>query len=130
MEDKKDELSNAGLTYFHTMSENAKGVPTIRLGNKGIVFMELSIKNSDYDVHSSLAQGIVSPVARLVHALSTMVGVNGEILLKELYEDIRVPSEKDIKYMEDIMEYFDMTELIKLYNIRRLRYEGEELYKV
>jgi len=130
VEDKKDELSNAGLTYFHTMSENAKGVPTIRLGNKGIVFMELSIKNSDYDVHSSLAQGIVSPVARLVHALSTMVGVNGEILLKELYEDIRVPSEKDIKYMEDIMEYFDMTELIKLYNIRRLRYEGEELYKV
>jgi len=130
VEDKKDELSNAGLTYFHTMSENAKGVPTIRLGNKGIVFMELSIKNSDYDVHSSLAQGIVSPVARLVHALSTMVGVNGEILLKELYEDIRVPSEKDIKYMEDIMEYFDMAELIKLYNIRRLRYEGEELYKV
>ncbi|MCD6509373.1 MAG: M20/M25/M40 family metallo-hydrolase [Thermoprotei archaeon] len=130
VEDKKDELSNAGLTYFHTMSENAKGVPAIRLGNKGIVFMELSIKNSDYDVHSSLAQGIVSPVARLVHALSTMVGVNGEILLKELYEDVRVPSEKDIKYMEDIMEYFDMAELIKLYNIRRLRYEGEELYKV
>ncbi len=129
VDDKKSELADAGLVYFHTMSENEKGIPAVRLGNKGIVFMELSVKSSDYDIHSSLAQGLINPVARLIYALATMVGPNGEILIKELLEDVEYPSEKDLRYLKDIMEYFNLDEFIKLYNVKRLRHKGEAFYK-
>ena len=130
VEDKGKELSEAGLVLFPEMSENEKGIPAISLGNKGIVFLELRVHNADLDIHSSLAQGIVSPVARLIHALSILVGPEGEVLVKELYDDVISPTDEDLRYLKDIMEFFDINELVKLYNIRKLRYAGEELYKV
>ncbi len=51
---------------------DAKNRPIIGLGMKGLVFVELSIKESIIDVHSSLAVLIKNPAWRLIEAVNTL----------------------------------------------------------
>jgi len=59
VEDKFSELRRANLVYFAFPSERVRGKPTIVLGNKGIVFVELRCRVSRYDVHSSYSEGSI-----------------------------------------------------------------------
>jgi len=69
IEDKKGELKEATAAYFQFPTESKRGVPKVILGNKGIVFLELKVKTSKYDVHSSLSQGFDNPAIRLANAI-------------------------------------------------------------
>jgi len=63
--------------------------PIISLGMKGLLYVELVARGPIRDVHSSLAVLIENPAWRLVYALCTMRGNNGEILIKDWYKEVR-----------------------------------------
>jgi acetylornithine deacetylase/succinyl-diaminopimelate desuccinylase-like protein len=65
---------------------DAKNRPIIGLGMKGLLYVELSIKESIIDAHSSLAVLIKNPAWRLIDAIKTLRDSNGKILIKDWYK--------------------------------------------
>ena len=68
---------------------DTSGRPIISLGQKGILAVEIVIKGPCRDAHSSLAALIENPAWSLVMALSTLRDNNGEILVKDWYEEVK-----------------------------------------
>ena len=67
---------------------------------KGLLYVELTAKESVRDVHSSFAAIIKNPAWRLVQALNTMRDKNGKILINGWYDDIKPLSKNDIKLIK------------------------------
>jgi len=75
---------------------DSKNRPIVGLGMKGLLFVELSIKESIRDAHSSLAVLIKNPAWRLIDALKTIRDSDGNILIKDWYKEIKPLSKKDL----------------------------------
>ena len=75
---------------------DSKDRPIIGLGMKGLLFVELSVRESIRDVHSSLAVIIKNPAWKLVRALDTLRDRSGRILIKDWYKDVKPFSKKDL----------------------------------
>ena len=89
----------------------------VNLGMKGLLYVELSSKESKIDAHSSLAAVIENPAWRLVRALSSLRDGSGRILVKDWYRDVRPPTEADIRLLKQ--EEFDEPAFKKEYGITR-----------
>jgi len=76
---------------------DTKNRPIIGLGMKGLLFVELSIKESIIDAHSSLAVLIKNPAWRLIEAIKTLRNSNGKILIKDWYNEVTPFSKKDLE---------------------------------
>jgi len=128
IEDKREELSKSQATFFMLPTERPKGKPKVILGNKGIIYLEVKVKTSEYDVHSSLIQMHYNPIEILANFISTLKDKNGNILAEWLYEDIITPTEEDLKYLPELMEAVDINEIAQMHGIRKLRGAGKDLY--
>jgi len=95
---------------------DAKNRPIIGLGMKGLLFVELSIKESIIDVHSSLAVLIKNPAWRLIEAVKTLRDSNGKILIKDWYKEVIPFSKKDLKLIRK--EPFDENVFKKEFGIK------------
>jgi acetylornithine deacetylase/succinyl-diaminopimelate desuccinylase-like protein len=76
---------------------DSKNRPIVGLGMKGLLFVELSVKESIRDAHSSLAVLIKNPAWRLVEAVKTLRDSDGKILIKDWYADVKPFSKKDLE---------------------------------
>jgi len=95
---------------------DAKNRPIIGLGMKGLLFVELSIKESIIDVHSSLAVLIKNPAWRLIDAVKTLRDSNGKILIKDWYKEVTPFSKKDLELIRK--EPFDENVFKKEFGIK------------
>ena len=100
----KQKLSCDGVIWEFGYVD-AKNRPIIGLGMKGLLFVELSVKESIRDVHSSLAVLIKNPAWRLIEAIKTMRDSDGKILIKDWYKEVTPFSKEDLKIIHD--EPFD-----------------------
>ncbi|AJW71135.1 M20/M25/M40 family metallo-hydrolase [Nitrosopumilus adriaticus] len=90
--------------FGYVDSENR---PIIGLGMKGLLFVELSVTESNIDAHSSLAALIKNPAWRLIEALKTLRDSDGKILIKDWYKEVTAFSKKDLEIIRN--EPFDET---------------------
>jgi acetylornithine deacetylase/succinyl-diaminopimelate desuccinylase-like protein len=67
---------------------------------KGLLFVELSVKESIRDAHSSLAVLIKNPAWRLIEAVSTLRDSKGKILIKDWYDEVTPFSKKDLELIK------------------------------
>jgi len=95
---------------------DAKDRPIIGLGMKGLLFVELSIKESIIDAHSSLAVLIKNPAWRLIEAISTLRDSHGKILIKDWYKEVTPFSKKDLELIQK--EPFDENIFKKEFGIK------------
>ncbi|MCV0431414.1 M20/M25/M40 family metallo-hydrolase [Nitrosopumilus sp.] len=95
---------------------DAKNRPIIGLGMKGLLFVELSVKESIRDAHSSLAVLIKNPAWRLIDAISTIRNSDGKILIKDWYKEVSPLSKNDLKIIEK--EPFDENVFKKEFGIK------------
>jgi len=95
---------------------DAKNRPIIGLGMKGLLFVELSIKESIIDAHSSLAVLIKNPAWRLIDAVKTLRDSNGKILIKDWYKEVTPFSKKDLELIRK--EPFDENVFKKEFGIK------------
>jgi len=79
---------------------DSKNRPIVGLGMKGLLFMELSVKESIQDAHSSLAVLIQNPAWRLIEAVKTLRDSDGKILIKDWYRDVKPFSKKDLEIIK------------------------------
>lgn len=78
---------------------DAKSRPIIGLGMKGLLYVELTAKESIRDAHSSLAVIIKNPAWRLVDALKTLRDSSGKILIKDWYKEVTPFSKSDLELL-------------------------------
>jgi acetylornithine deacetylase/succinyl-diaminopimelate desuccinylase-like protein len=72
------------------------GSPTLMLGVKGLLYVELEVKGPNRDVHSSYATVIPNPAWRLAWALATLKDREERILIDGFYDDVRRPTEAEL----------------------------------
>jgi acetylornithine deacetylase/succinyl-diaminopimelate desuccinylase-like protein len=95
---------------------DAKNRPIIGLGMKGLLYVELSIKESIIDAHSSLAVLIKNPAWRLIDAIKTLRDSNGKILITDWYKEVVPFSKKDLELIRQ--EPFDENVFKKEFGIK------------
>ena len=95
---------------------DSKNRPIIGLGMKGLLFVELSIRESIRDAHSSLAVLIKNPAWRLIEAINTLRDSNGKILVKDWYKEVTPLSKNDLKIIRN--EPFDEQVFKKEFGIK------------
>lgn len=91
--------------------------PIISLGMKGLLYVELSIRESVRDAHSSLAVLIENPAWRMVEALRSMRDKNGKILIKDWYKEVNSFTKEELGVIAQ--EPFDERSFKKEYGVNR-----------
>ncbi len=95
---------------------DSKDRPIVGLGMKGLLFVELSIKESKRDAHSSLAVLIKNPAWRLIEAIYTLRDSHRKILIKDWYKDVKSLSKNDLELIDK--EPFDESSFKKEFGIK------------
>lgn len=95
---------------------DAKNRPIIGLGMKGLLFVELSVRESIRDAHSSLAVLIKNPAWRLIEAVKTLRDADGKILIKDWYKEVTPFSKNDLEIIRK--EPFDEDMFRKEFGIK------------
>ena len=95
---------------------DTKNRPVVGLGMKGLLYVELSAKESIRDVHSSFAAIIKNPAWHLINALKTLRKSDGTIVINGWHDDILPLSKNDLKIIRK--EPFDANGFKKEYGIK------------
>ncbi len=128
VEDRAGELRGSDMVYFAFPTERVRGKPSIILGNKGIVFVELRVKTSRYDVHSSLSRGLYNPAAILARIASELIDPVMGPRVQWLEDKTVTPTSEDLEYIQDIIEANPREEIMELYGISKTRLENIDWY--
>ena len=96
---------------------DTKNRPIVGLGMKGLLYVELSVRESIRDAHSSFATIIKNPAWRLINALKTLRDSEGKILIDGWSDDIIPLSQNDLKIIRK--EPFDANDFKKEYGIKK-----------
>jgi acetylornithine deacetylase/succinyl-diaminopimelate desuccinylase-like protein len=80
--------------------KDAAGRPTISLGLKGIQYVELRVRATAKDAHSSLGTIVPNAAWRLVWALASLKNERDEITVDGLMEHVRKPTRADLALLE------------------------------
>ena len=95
---------------------DTKNRPIVGLGMKGLLYVELTAKESVRDAHSSFATIIKNPAWRLIDVLKTFRNSDGKILIGGWHDDILPLSKSDLKIIRK--EPFDASDFKKEYGIK------------
>jgi acetylornithine deacetylase/succinyl-diaminopimelate desuccinylase-like protein len=97
--ENKDLIACDGLIWEAGYKNRSEQL-VISLGLKGILYVELSVRGANTDVHSALAAVIPSPVWRLVWALNSLKGPDERVLVPGFYDEVRPPTPTEIELLE------------------------------
>lgn len=90
--------------------------PTLALGLRGILFVHLSVRTANRDIHSGLGGSIFPNAAwRLIWALNSLKDANENILVPGFYDDVQEPTPRDLALLaalpDHAVEWRDMYDL-------------------
>lgn len=95
---------------------DSKNRPIVGLGMKGLLFVELYVKESIRDAHSSLAVLIKNPAWRLIEAVKTLRDSDGKILIEDWYKEVKPFTKKELEIISK--EPFDENSFKKEFGIK------------
>lgn len=76
-----------------------EGKPSMSLGSKGILSVELEVRTAAVDQHSSLATVIPNAAWRLIEALRTLRSARGKVLIDGFSDGIPPPDPDMLRYL-------------------------------
>ncbi|RLF20053.1 MAG: hypothetical protein DRN15_03245 [Thermoprotei archaeon] len=133
VKEKLDELKKADAVYFPSATQDERGVPSVVLGCKGIVYVELEVRGGSWggpkerDIHSSYIACVDSPVWRLIHLLSTLCSPEGKVLIDGFYDNVAPPSPDDMEMLKKTLEVFDEEVIKRRFTVERFRGDAKGL---
>lgn len=92
VEDLKNWLKADG-GFWETGYVDRKDRLQIALGFKGMLYLEIIIREANRDVHSGLSPLVPNPVWKLAKLLTSIRAPDGKILIDWLYEDVELDQE-------------------------------------
>lgn len=130
------ELKRAEAVIFPFFGCDRKGIPTIRLGTKGLLYFELTCEGGDWGgpvgraIHGSNNIWIASPVWRLIQALSTMEDDEENITIDGFFEDVNETTDEDRKLCEILASTSDLSFELEALNARKFKRDlpAKDLY--
>jgi len=114
IEENRADLSADAVVCFDG-DTHPSGRPTIDLGLKGILSVELRCTEASTDLHSMWAPIVENAAWRLVQALSTLRASNGKVAIEGWYDECRRPSSDDLKTLESVP--FNENQLFKEFGV-------------
>jgi acetylornithine deacetylase/succinyl-diaminopimelate desuccinylase-like protein len=96
------DLLAADGCLWETGRKDESGRPTIALGLKGIMYLELQAHGAKSDLHSSLATLVPNPAWRLVWALSTLKDEEDNILVDGFMDHVAEPTAAEMEILAAI----------------------------
>lgn len=97
----REELK-ADLCIWENSYRDLEGRTDARLGNKGMVYLELKADTSKIDFHSGYAPVVPNAAWRLVWALSTLKDKDERILIDGFYDDVRPALPEEFKILQEL----------------------------
>lgn len=97
-----DFWKDSDICIWETGGVDSDGAPNVTLGWKGCLYIELLSQFNERDLHSQQAAIVDSPVWKLVQALATFKNLNGEVVIEGFYDDVREPTEAEMKLMKEM----------------------------
>ena len=121
------ELLQADLVYTADGSSHNSGNPLILLGVRGILNFEMTVKTADFDNHSGNTGNIVpNPVWKMIELLNTMRDEHGKVLVEGFYDNIREPSQTDLRLLSSLP--YDQKDIAEKIGYKDLNMDGETYY--
>jgi len=99
---KYKDLFSADAAIWEFGGTDRHGRPTIYLGLKGVLSVELEARGASRDVHSANAPLIPNPAWRITWALNALKNEREEILIEGFYDDVETPSKEEIECLKEI----------------------------
>lgn len=98
----RDKLaSNAALVSDTELF--ADGIPTLCIGLRGLVYLEIAARGPARDLHSGMYGGVApSAVYGLIELLAKAKDANGRIQIPGVYDDVTPPAAAEISSWEDL----------------------------
>ena len=95
-----------------------QGRPIVRLGARGLLYVDISVKTISRDAHSGSANLLPNAAWRLVWALNSIKGPDGKILIPGYYDDVRKPTAAEEALLEHVPD--TSNEIAHEFGIHRL----------
>jgi acetylornithine deacetylase/succinyl-diaminopimelate desuccinylase-like protein len=96
VEEHSEELK-ADVALVSDTHMYAPGLPTLDVGLRGLVYMEVEAQGPARDLHSGMYGGAApNAVFGLIELLAKMKNADGEIQIPGIYEDVEPPSEEEL----------------------------------
>lgn len=117
----KDALKADGCLWEGS-ERDMSGRLVVRLGNKGMLYVELSAHGARSDQHSKWAPIVPNPAWRLCWALTSVRSASGEVLVRGFYDGVREPTQKEVMLLKEIP--FDEKAYRELFGVSSLIERG------
>ncbi len=91
------------------------GRPTIALGCKGILYVELRVRTASKDLHSSWGAAVENAAWRLTWALGSLKDANNRILIPGFYDRVKPLSDRTVELAD--REPFEVSDYRMLFGI-------------
>ena len=109
---KNPEKLKADVALVSDTEMYEAGLPTLNIGLRGLVYMEIEARGPMRDLHSGLYGGAApNAVFGLIELLSKAKDANGHILIPGIYDDVEPPSAEEKESWKHLP--FDEDEYLK-----------------
>jgi acetylornithine deacetylase/succinyl-diaminopimelate desuccinylase-like protein len=80
-------------------AHSREGKPSLSLGSKGILSLDLEVRTAAVDQHSSLATVVPNAAWRLIAALRSLRSENGKVLIEGFLDGVPPPDPEMLRYL-------------------------------
>lgn len=127
VETHKD-LLKADLVYTSDGPMPVTGEPLVLLGVRGVLCLELTAREAEWDNHSGNKGNIVpNPAWTLIDLLSTMRDKDQKVTIDGFYDDILTPTQEEIDLLKNLP--YDNEKVGKEIGYKQLDLDGETYYR-
>ncbi|MGM0924120.1 MAG: M20/M25/M40 family metallo-hydrolase [Bacillota bacterium] len=96
---------------------NSDGSFELKLGTKGMLYVELVARGANSDLHSSNGAIVENPAWRLIWALNTLKNKNEEILIEGFYDKVFEPSQEEQQLIQEMK--YEEEEIIRSLGLKQ-----------
>ncbi|MFE1627492.1 M20/M25/M40 family metallo-hydrolase [Brevibacillus reuszeri] len=127
--ERHKELLACDLVYTSDGPMHVSGIPSVELGVRGILGVELIAHGAKWDHHSGNLGNIApNPAWMLIDLLKTMRDEQGRVLIEGFYENIRQPTAYELDLFRKLP--FDRKELIQQIGYEDIEEDAETFYRL
>jgi len=127
VEEHADDLK-ADVALVSDTNMYAPGLPTLDVGLRGLIYMEVEAHGPARDLHSGMYGGAApNAVFGLIELLSKMKTAGGEIKIPGIYDDVERPSDEELASWKSLP--FSQKEFLKK-EVGSTRLTGESKFSV
>lgn len=126
--EKHKDLLKADIAYTADGPMEGKDQPSVTLGNRGLLYIELNAKGALRDNHSGNKGNIApNPAMDLINLIRSMVDEEGTVLIDGFYDNILTPTEEELDHIRSLP--FNPDAIAEVIGIDEIKMSVEEYYK-